>query len=208
MFSCGNEAEQKKEDISDSSNKVTERLEKPATIPLINTAAVYDSLRKKLVGTDEYPQVTQMRVAFQDFYAYNNDLQIEFYIFCGDKKGSSIPAGRAGQAGFTTKFFTELGNADELYDRMQKVLESLPPRLTPEEDMRGLINTLRPSDEPEDLEGIFLNAYFKDVPPTAAITILRSFDTKLERIESDVLRKYAEKYGIPVQKGAGIVNQQ
>lgn len=196
VYSCGNESEQKKEEILDSFKAASKDLEKTKRLVFLEsaTAAFYDTLTKKLVGTDEYSKITQMRVAFQDFYFYNSDLRTEFFKFCGDNEGRKIPAGKEGEINLTTQYFIERGYADDLYGRMQKVSESLPPRLTSEKDMESILGTLRPRNEAGESAELFLNAYFNNVPPVAAVTILNTFDLKLRRIEHNVLFNYNDKF--------------
>lgn len=197
-YACGNNDTQsgKAVENTDTANKGTASTqvpEKPRPVVLVNTEEYYDSLRKKLKGTPELRKFTLMRLAFQDFYSYIADLKTQFYKFAGDNDGKQIPAGKEGDINITNQYFIEQAFAEDLYGRMERVQSNLPPRITPRDDMLGLINTLNPGEAVKGSED-FLNAYFKNVPPKAAEAILNTFELKIKGIESNVLVKYAENY--------------
>jgi hypothetical protein len=193
VLSCGNEPSPKQAIISkfDSVNKSIEAVNN--TQSYMNPQ-LYDSLRRKIKDKNELAKLTQMRVTIQDFYTYINDLKKEFYTFCGNNEGIGMPAEREGEINLTNQFFIEQGYADYLFVQMKKVKESLPPRMTREEDMKSLIGTLEPGEKSKEPVDDFLNTYFKNVPPIGAVNILNAFETKIKNTETHTLGKYLNEY--------------
>jgi hypothetical protein len=197
-YACGsNDTSKSGKDIQ-KADYTTKPQVNPKPVVLVNTAVYYDSLRKRLKGTEELPRFTRMRLAFQDFYSYVTDLRTQFYKFAGDNEGKQLPAGKDGDVNLTNQYFIEQGYAADLYGNMEKVQFNLPPRATPREDMLGLIETLNPGESVGNSDD-FLNRYFKNVPARAADGILNAFELKIKGIESKVLVKYAEINGITKQ---------
>jgi hypothetical protein len=196
-YACGSNDTQSEKTVQ-KADSATKPQENSKPVVLVNTAVYYDSLRKRLKGTEELPRFTRMRLAFQDYYSYVTDLKTQFYRFAGDTAGKQLPAGKESDVNLTNQYFIEQGYAADLYGSMEKVQFNLPPRVTPRDDMLGLISTLNPDEKIGNSED-FLNKYFKNVPPRAAEAILNAFELKIKGIESKVLVKYAEINGITKQ---------
>jgi hypothetical protein len=166
--------------VNQSLNKINERFGH-------STSALYDSIEKK------YPEshLQQFRYNVSDFKAYMDDLKRRFTIACGDSTGEMLPEGSEGSLELSNKFFIESGPGKDLpahFEAIKKIL--LPHTSSPE--LKEKINQLGGAPFNKKEEG-FMKAYFHDVPPVAALTILSKFANDVNSIENRILQEYLSK---------------
>jgi GldM N-terminal domain len=206
LFSCNNHSRESERMLKefDSVNKSLEKISLDTTASvgafktvsnslnktngLISSTAtdLYNLLEKKWAGTDKFGKVRQMGYYVNDFYGYLTDLQRKFKIFCGDSTGAAIPPESEDKLSITNNFFIKKGPADYFFPQLKEIHSSLLAN-TNNDSLKQQIGSL--IEIPGGNKQVdFKKAWFYNVPPVAALTLLNKFESDVRNIENKILR--------------------
>lgn len=144
---------------------------------------VYDSLNKL------HPELAlpflRIKEATDKYYNYSRFLKMSFYQFCGDTLGGQLPTEAEDSLELTNSFLKTFKPILEFYPKLLHVSKALQPFCN------DSLKQARFKDlDPGVSETIFYGKYFNNLPPVAVITIINSFDYKVEELEGRVLYPY------------------
>jgi GldM N-terminal domain len=189
LFSCNNHRPESERILKefDSVNKSLEKISSEAT----GKTGLYDSLEKKWAGTDKFGKVRQMGYSVNDLYGYLTDLQRKFKFFCGDSTGTSIPPETYDNLSITNNFFVKKGPADYFLSKLKEIHSSLQAN-TNNDSLKQQIGRL--IEIPGGNKQVDFNkAWFYNVPPVAALTLLNKFELDVRSIENKILQEYLKQ---------------
>lgn len=157
-----------------------------------NLDELFEQAKNKTAVADSFKPVAVMHEQAARFLGKLDSLRVEFRKFCGDQTGEGLPADAGDKKELTNRFFGDpRGAAGWLYDALRNVLNDAN-KAARSDFSRALVNKLYGSAISRNKDSkTFLEKYFKDVPPTAALTLLGSFETQVRSIEKRVLTDYA-----------------
>jgi GldM N-terminal domain len=189
LFSCNNHRRESERILKefDSVNKSLEKISSEAA----GKTGLYDLLEKKWAGTDKFGKVRQMGYSVNDFYGYLTDLQRKFKIYCGDSTGAVIPSESEDKLSITNNFFIKKGPADYLLPQLKEIHSTFLAN-TNNDSLRQQIGRL--IEIPGGNKQVdFRKAWFYNVPPVAALTLLNKFELDIRSIENKILLEYLKQ---------------
>lgn len=188
LFACNNSTSVSKEVLAefDSVNKALEQSNNAVS-------GSGDDIKKKLqhlADTDPavWKKIVDVDEAASSFTAYSDSISRAFATFCGtDESGGLAPASE-GNISLSTTYFIEQGNGPHYFHRLATFsARARAAALTDStksfaEELISVPSTITQASLPPSPER-FSKAYFKQVPPVAALTIIAKFrnDAKLLR---------------------------
>lgn len=212
MYSCSNKAKKEQDRLLREFDSISKSLDKPAfrdssrggvgtgngvgsigsasEKALLMTILLYDSLEKKFGGTATFSKIQQMSYHMQDFYLYLYDLKRRFYIAAGDSIGRNLPEGKEADLALTNSFFLGKDPDNNVGIKLKNVQAALLLN-TKDTSLIEAINKL--TSIPVSAQGKqkdFMNAYFYNVPPVAANTILNYYEFTIRNFENQILQDY------------------
>lgn len=144
---------------------------------------VYDSLNK--LHPDLALPFLRLKKATDSYYNYTRFFKISFYQFCGDSLGRQLLTGAEDSVGLTNSFLKTFKPILEFYPKLLDVSKALQPFCNDSLKQARFYDL-----DPGVSETIFYGKYFNNLPPVAVITIINSFDYKVEELEGRVLYPY------------------
>ncbi|HMK24504.1 MAG TPA: hypothetical protein VK483_00640 [Chitinophagaceae bacterium] len=185
LFSCNNHR-RKSDQILRKFDSVNLSLKKTNESIGLSTDALYDSIAKKYSETF----LQQFRYSVSGFKDYMHDLKHRFIVACGDSTGEMLPPESEVDISRINNFFlSEKSNAKYLLPQLEAMQKTFFAHTSNPELKEQISHLVPPSKEKDG----FMKAYFYDVPPVAALTILSKFENDISNIENKILQEYLSK---------------
>ena len=144
-----------------------------------------DSLYKIAVSRYAEAFLDQFYLTLKDAKGYLTDLKFRFIQFCGDSAGESIPMKNFDNTKLAHDFFSK-DNGQTLYMRLKDVQRTLMSH-NDDPSLDEKIKAMTGPGKEGDVNA-FVQTYFSDVPPVAAMTILSKFENDIRDFEIKVLQ--------------------
>ena len=193
LFACRAKNKSEGERIIHDFDSINRSLEQ-----LHNQIDIFDSATYKALVTrlfdDSAAGSKQLYYTLNDFHGYMTNLRWNFYKYCGDNSGQTLPRGTEDSVQLTENFIRDPHTTIHvLRGQLNEVTNDLF-FFADSEQLKVELHGFRLRNlEPYDTDKEFLDTFFAGLPPVAFITILNSFEQTLKNISLKVLKDHFKK---------------
>jgi hypothetical protein len=150
-----------------------------------NSYEEIDTLSNAIAAKYSQSFLQQFTFVLTDCKKYLSDLKFRFVQFCGDTAGESIPMKNFNNTELARDFFSK-ENGETLYNKLKQAQKTLTSH-NDDPVLDEKINTMTGSEKGNDVK-TFVQTYFSNIPPVAAMTIISKFENDIRYFEIEVLK--------------------
>jgi GldM N-terminal domain len=150
-----------------------------------STAGIYNLLEHKWAGTARVAKLMQLKTQVNAFYSYKEDLQKQFFKYCGDTAGRELPYIAQDAISLTTAFFFGKEKKGTVFETQLRTLYKNMQSATANGTIVSKIDALKAG-----LTNDFVQKYFYNTPPMAVLVLLNKFEHDVRNTEHLILEDY------------------